>query len=219
MLIKELYKENKKIFNESVLTNFGFIDNVKRDTDILNYMMLHLHGSNAIDSEDIDSIDIFVLNTLNQYKDYLHGIYDSIKTKFNPLELTKSNEKIKRTGKDTDDMTYNTTNTNTINMSNTDNTTTTEQNNTYDNNTLRDVNKTINGGSITQDGTNTMTHTGKDTATHTKDTEDTHTKTGYDNIDYVKALSALYESKQINLYDEIIKIVIIELLDPIYYFD
>ena len=219
MLIKELYNEDKKVFNEDVLTNFGFIDNVKRDTAILNFMMLHLYGSNAIDDSDIDTIDLNVLNTLNQYKDYLQGVYDSIKTKFNPFELTKSTEKTKTTGKDTDNRTSNTTNNNEINMNNTDTSTVTGQNNTYDDNKLRDVNKTINGGNSKQTGTNKTTHTGTDTATHTKDTEDTHTKTGYDNIDYVKAISSLYETKQINLYDEIIKIVAVDLLDPIYYFD
>lgn len=218
MLVKELYKENKKIFSENVLTNFGFIDNVKRDTEILNLLMLQLYGSNAIEDEDIEIMDFLVLNTLNQYKDYLQGVYDSIKTKFNPFEITKSTEKTKRTGKDTDNMTYNTTNYNEINMNNTDNTTSTDQNNTYDDNKLRDVNKTINEGSVKQTGTNKTTHTGTDIATHTKDTEDIHTREGYDNIDYVKAIASLYETKQINLYDEILKIIAIDLLDPIYYF-
>lgn len=219
MLVKELYKENKKVFNEEVLTNFGFIDNVKRDTEILNYMILHQYGSNAIDDEDVDNIDALILYNLYQYNDYLQGVYDSIKKKFDPFEITKSTEKTKRTGKDTDNMTYNTTNNNEINMNNTDNTTITGQNNTYDDNKLRDVNKTINGGSVKQTGTNKTTHTGTDIATHTKDTEDIHTREGYDNIDYVKAIASLYETKHINLYEEIIKVVVSDLLDPIYYFD
>ena len=215
----EFYQKNEKVFTEEVLQKYSFIDDVKAETEMLNFMFLDKYGECEITAENTIQASRAVNFVLYKLQAYLQSVYEAIATQFNPLITSDVKDITERTGNNVDLTTYNSKVDVKTKQEYTPGSTTTTSERTFDNNTLTDTTQIKNGGKDTTDGNNGTTRSGTDEMKHTFNTKDIHTKTGFDGIDYEKAIRSMYETKQINLYEIILREVFDDICVPIYHFD
>lgn len=219
MKTMEFYEKNERVFTEDVLQKYSFIDDVTAETEMLNFFFLDKFAECEITTENTLQASRSADFVLYKMQAYLQGVYDAITTQFNPLITSEMTDTIDKTGSNEDiteyDSTFNTHTSQTI----TPGSTTTTAERTFDNNALTDTTQIKQGGEDTTDGENSTSREGQDKTTHTFNTKDIHKKTGFDGIDYEKAIRSMYEAKQINLYEIILKEVFDVICIPIYHFD
>lgn len=215
----EFYEKNEKVFTEEILRKYAFIDDAKAETELLNFFFLDKFAECEIVTKTTAEATVSADMVLYKLQAYLQGVYDAIKKEFNPLVTSDITDTIDKTGTNTDVTQYNSqVNTNTSQTLTPGSTTTTSER-TFDNNTLTDTQSIKNGGEDLTEGENNVSREGEDTVTHTFNTKDTHKKTGFDAIDYEKAIRSMYETKQVNLYEIILKEVFDVICVPIYWFE
>ena len=215
----EFYQKNEKVFTEEVLQKYSFIDDVKAETEMLNFMFLDKYGECEITSENTVQASRAVNFVLYKLQAYLQSVYDAIQTQFNPLITSDVKDITEKNESNTDTTTYNSKVDTKTKQEFTPESTTTTSERTFDNNTLTDTTKVKNNGKDTTDATNSTTNSGTNNMKHTFNSKDTHTKTGFDGIDYEKAIRSMYETKEINLYEIILREVFDDICVPIYHFD
>lgn len=215
----EFYNNNEKVFTEEVLQKYSFIDDVKAETEMLNFFFLDKYAECEITTENTAKAAVSADMVLYKMQAYLQSVYDAIATQFNPLITSDVKDITEKTGTNEDVIEYDSTTTSQSSQDFTPGSTTTTAERTFDNNTLSDITQIKNGGKDTTEGENSTSREGQDKTTHTFNTKDIHTKTGFDGIDYEKAIRSIYEAKQINLYEIILKEVFDVICVPIYHFD
>ena len=215
----EFYQKNEKVFTEEVLQKYSFIDDVKAETEMLNFMFLDKYGECEITAENTAQASRAVNFVLYKLQAYLQSVYDAIATQFNPLITSDMKDITETSGNNADTTTYNSKVDVKTKQEFTPNNTTTTSERTFDNNTLADTSQIKNTGKDTTDATNGTTSSGTNNVKHTFNSKDTHTKTGFDGIDYEKAIRSIYETKEINLYEIILREVFDDICVPIYHFD
>lgn len=215
----EFYNNNEKVFTEEVLQKYSFIDDVKAETEMLNFFFLDKYAECEITTENTAKAAVSADMVLYKMQTYLQSVYDAISTQFNPLITSDVKDITEKTGENVDLTTYNSKVDVKTKQEFTPDSTTTTSERTFDNNTLTDTTQIKNSGKDTTKGDNGTTRSGTDELKHTFNTKDTHTRTGFDGIDYEKAIRSIYEAKQINLYEIILKEVFDVICVPIYHFD
>lgn len=215
----EFYEKDEKVFTEEILQKYSFIDDVKAETEMLNFFFLDKYAECEITTENTLQASRSADFVLYKLQTYLQSVYDAIKTQFNPLLTSDITDVIEKTGTNTDLTEYDSNINTETSTTNTPGSTTTTSERTFDNDTLTDTQSIKNTGEDKTEGTNDTSKTGSDTMTHTFNTKDIHKKTGFDGIDYEKAIRSIYESKQVNLYEIILQEVFDVICVPIYHFD
>lgn len=215
----EFYKNNEKVFTEEVLQKYSFIDDVKAETEMLNFFFLDKYAECEITTENTAKAAVSADMVLYKMQAYLQSVYDAISTQFNPLITSDVKDITEKSGENIDLTTYDSKVDVETKQEFTPDSTTTTSERTFDNNTLTDTTQIKNSGKDTTEGTNGTTRSGTDELKHTFNTKDIHTKIGFDSIDYEKAIRSIYEAKQINLYEIILKEVFDVICVPIYHFD
>lgn len=219
MKTMEFYEKNEKVFTEEVLQKYSFIDDVKAETEMLNFFFLDKFAECEITTENTLQASRSADFVLYKMQEYLQSVYDAIATQFNPLLTSDITDVIEKTGENKDVTEYDSTFKTHTEQKTIPGSTTTTAERTFDNNTLTDTAQVKNGGEDNSEGDNNTTREGQDTTTHTMNTKDIHKKTGFDGIDYEKAIRSIYESKQVNLYEIILTEVFDVICVPIYHFD
>lgn len=219
MKTMEFYEKNERVFTEEVLQKYSFIDDVTAETEMLNFFFLDKFAECEITTENTLQASRSADFVLYKMQTYLQSVYDAISTQFNPLLTSDITDTIEKTGSNEDVIEYDSTTTTQTNQTITPGSITTTSERTFDNNTLTDTSQVKNTGEDLTEGENSTTREGQDTTTHTFNTKDIHKKTGFDGIDYEKAIRSMYETKQVNLYEIILKEVFDVICVPIYHFD
>lgn len=213
----DFYNKNEQVFTEDVLQKYSFIDDVKAETEMLNFMFLDKFAECEITTENTLQASRSADFVLYKLQAYLQSVYDAISTQFNPLVTSEMTDTIEKTGSNDDVTEYSSQFNTHTNQKLTPGSTTTTAERTFDNDTLTDTQQIKNGGEDNTEGDNNTSRTGKDTVTHTFNTKDIHKKKGFDGIDYEKAIRSMYETKQVNLYEIILKEVFDVICVPIYW--
>ena len=154
----EFYQKNEKVFTEEVLQKYSFIDDVKAETEMLNFMFLDKYGECEITSENTVQASRAVNFVLYKLQAYLQSVYDAIQTQFNPLITSDVKDITEKNESNTDTTTYNSKVDTKTKQEFTPESTTTTSERTFDNNTLTDTTKVKNNGKDTTDATNSTTN-------------------------------------------------------------
>lgn len=215
----DFYNKNEQVFTEDVLQKYSFIDDVKAETEMLNFMFLDKFAECEIVTKTTAEAAVSADMVLFKLQAYLQSVYDAISTQFNPLVTSEMTDTIEKTGSNDDVTEYDSQFNTHSNQTLTPGSTTTTAERTFDNDTLSDTQQIKNGGEDVTEGDNNTTRTGRDTVTHTFNTKDIHKKKGFEGIDYEKAIRSMYETKQVNLYEIILREVFDVICVPIYWFE
>lgn len=218
MNVSEFYKNGQKVFTSELLQKFDFIDDVETDTELLNYFFEDKFSQCQILAETTESAVRSANFVLLKNNEYLKSVNDAIHTQFDPLTKSKMIEITKNSGEDTDTMRIGKRKS-TSNNQTTPGVSTTISENTFDDSTLRPTTKTSSDGVDIVETELTTEQLSDDITTRKKGTTTEHERYGFDSIDYETAIKSMYETKQINLYEQILNLVFSDICVPIYEFD
>ena len=238
MLVNDYYKENT-IFSDStivsaMITAQGFDWISDKDLEMIDFFLRDNYANCPLQDDDPIFLQTMAANLLYKNQKYYEGIYNSLIADFDPLETINISETEEistegnnvKTGKEKD--TASNSQTATPNLTETTNLGGTKQlqNRTFDNATLADYEKEINGGSDVTTKTGTSTTSGSSSAQKEFDNvkneyeegkEVVRTKRGMNNIDWRKALEDFYAPRRINLIDRIAEDFQTESIIPIHF--
>ena len=218
MNVSEFYKNGQKVFTPELLQKFDFIDDVETETNLLNYFFEDEFSQCPILPETTEMAVRSANFVLLKNNEYLKAVNDAIHTQFDPLIKSKMIEITKNTGEDTDTTKIGKRKS-TSNNQTTPGVSTTISENTFDDTTLRPTTKTSSDGVDIVNTELTTEQLTDDITTRKKGTTTEHERNGFDSIDYETAIKSMYETKQINLYEQILKMVFSDICVPIYEFD
>ncbi len=197
------------------------------------YYSVNLVGYDNVDYENVYNA---VVDNAYVHKEYLNAVLDSLEVEFDPLILDKMKVEHKNEGKTTtkeDRRSDGQDNKQGLVTDKLDSTvtdkpatsyTTTDRQTSYDSTSLKitgdsvitgsgqDVNVTDSTTTTNNTETNTTFTTDDNTIVFTDDTSYVEIREGYNNIDYVKSIEALYKSKTLVWCHELAERVILEAL-------
>lgn len=193
MLVKDFYNLNRKVFNKSKIDAFspGLFDDM--DIVVLNDLFLDHYANCLLPDDNEEKVQNNTSIEIYKNKVFYDAVKDALSKTFDPTQPINITTTKEDSGIDS-----------TV-IDQTPGVSTTYSKSAFDGGALKTTDKTE------QSGTNLTTSD----ITYGKTTTDT--KTGYENVDYEKAIRDIYETKRINIYEVVLNHVADHILVLIYF--